>query len=99
MVDVVTSHRYGRRFDRARLIVLARDGYRCHWCGGEAKTADHLVPRIEGGSDEPWNLVASCQRCNSARSLEWVKARARARRRGVPPQQQPPTTGPTGALA
>jgi len=92
----MASHGYGPRFERARLLVLARDGWVCHWCGGPARTADHVVPRIEGGSDEPHNLVAACQRCNSARSLAWVRARA-ARRRGLRPEQRPPT-GPTGAL-
>jgi 5-methylcytosine-specific restriction endonuclease McrA len=44
----------------------------CAWCGGYANTVDHIVPRIEGGTDSPTNLVAACQRCNSERSHQWV---------------------------
>ena len=75
----MSSHGYGPTFERARLLVLARDSHTCHWCGGYARTADHLVPRIEGGSDTVGNLVAACQPCNSRRSLEWVRARRRRR--------------------
>lgn len=55
------------QYQRARLRVLNRDGYRCHWCGGQASTADHLVPRAHGGSSDDGNLVAACLTCNSSR--------------------------------
>jgi hypothetical protein len=33
-----------------------------------AGTVDHIVPRREGGSEEPNNLQATHRRCNSAKS-------------------------------
>jgi 5-methylcytosine-specific restriction endonuclease McrA len=44
--------------------VLARDLYRCAYCGGRADTRDHIVPRDRGGKDEWENVVAACGRCN-----------------------------------
>jgi hypothetical protein len=49
--------------------VLRRDGYVClmprdgHRCGAPATSADHIVPRSLGGSDEPDNLRAACLPC------------------------------------
>lgn len=38
----------------------------CFYCGDEfAATVDHLVPRALGGTDDQWNLVSACHRCNS----------------------------------
>jgi 5-methylcytosine-specific restriction endonuclease McrA len=72
-----------------RLLVLRRDSYRCHWCGGQATEVDHLVSMIEGGSAfNPANLVAACKRCNASRGANVVNARRRggfllARRRST----------------
>jgi 5-methylcytosine-specific restriction endonuclease McrA len=76
-----TARGYGQAHRSARLIVLARDGYRCHWCGGPATVADHHpIPRCEGGQSTPSNLVASCVRCNAERgAIEGNARRARAR--------------------
>jgi hypothetical protein len=68
-----TAQGYGWAWQQRRLRILQRDGYICHWCGGRARSVDHVVPKIEGGSDDPANLVASCVPCNSARSLAWVR--------------------------
>jgi len=55
--------------------VLARDRFRCHWCGRRATTVDHLVPRALGGSDYDLdNLVAACADCNSRRGGELAQA-------------------------
>jgi 5-methylcytosine-specific restriction endonuclease McrA len=56
--------------------VLRRDKYRCHWCGGRAREADHLLSVSEGGQPyDPGNIVASCKPCNSSRGGELAKAR------------------------
>jgi hypothetical protein len=34
--------------EKVRLVILRRDGWRCHWCGSLANQFDHLTP-IEGG--------------------------------------------------
>jgi 5-methylcytosine-specific restriction endonuclease McrA len=39
----------------------------CHWCGGVATEADHLIEHDAGGSDSIENLVPSCKNCNSRR--------------------------------
>lgn len=49
--------------------VLRRDGYRCAYCGGSAKTIDHIMPKSRCKSDKEantWmNLVAACFNCNN----------------------------------
>jgi len=56
------------RPDRRRLsrrAVLARDGFRCQYCGNTRHlTLDHVVPRSRGGSTSWENVVTSCAPCN-----------------------------------
>lgn len=40
-------------------------GKPCHYCGKEAKTVDHVVPKSRGGKNAPENVVAACYRCNN----------------------------------
>jgi len=47
-----------------RRSVLARDSFRCAYCGGGADTVDHVRPRSRGGAHEWTNVVAACGRCN-----------------------------------
>lgn len=54
-------------------VVLDRDEYRCYLqlpgvCTGEAITADHIVPRSQGGSDEYENLAAICGPCHKVKT-------------------------------
>jgi hypothetical protein len=65
---------YGATWQRTRRAILTRDHHVCAYCGAHANTVDHVVPRIEGGTDDPANLVAACGSCNSARSLAWLRA-------------------------
>ena len=46
--------------------VLARDQYKCAYCGGKNKslTIDHIIPRSKGGTAEFGNCVACCKTCN-----------------------------------
>jgi 5-methylcytosine-specific restriction endonuclease McrA len=72
----------GSAHRRIRLQVLQRDGYRCHWCGARADTADHVVPRALGGRSSVANMVAACTPCNSergARLAALIRARNRLR--------------------
>jgi 5-methylcytosine-specific restriction endonuclease McrA len=50
-----------------RAEVLARANYRCHWCGGVANSADHVVEVANGGRNVLDNYVAACGYCNSSR--------------------------------
>lgn len=58
-----------RRWRRIRLYVLDRDGWRCQLpsdddpaqlCLDLAEHVDHIVARVDGGSDDPANLRAAC---------------------------------------
>lgn len=63
---------------RRRLRVLRRDNYRCVYCRVElavnkkgvqgSTTVDHIVPRVHGGRDADFNMVACCQACNTAKA-------------------------------
>lgn len=80
-----TARGLGVDHRRARLIVLERDGYVCHWCGAHATEADHLIPRCKGGTSDPSNMVAACRRCNASRgAAEGNARRAAARTRPHP---------------
>lgn len=48
-----------------RRTVFARDGHRCQYCGGQAESIDHVVPRSRGGTHTWDNVVACCRRCNT----------------------------------
>lgn len=64
---------------RSRQLAFDRQGGRCYYCGvsmappGSAGprslqcTAEHLLPRNEGGGDDPANIVAACAHCNQTR--------------------------------
>lgn len=55
-----------------RFEVLKRDSFKCQHCGASAPEellqVDHVTPQAKGGTDDLWNLVASCHRCNSGKS-------------------------------
>ncbi len=48
----------------SRIGVLRRDKYECAYCGKQAETIDHVVPRSKGGPSDWYNLVACCVHCN-----------------------------------
>ncbi|MGH9801711.1 MAG: HNH endonuclease [Blastocatellia bacterium] len=49
--------------------ILARDRYRCQYCGKRGTafdlTLDHIMPRSRGGRTVAENLVTACQKCNN----------------------------------
>lgn len=51
-----------------RQYVLARDGWRCQYCGqrraGHELTLDHVIPRSRGGARGWDNMVTCCIPCN-----------------------------------
>lgn len=62
----------GKMSKSLRFEVLTRDGYRCRYCGADAKSVslhiDHVLPRSVGGKDELGNLVTACADCNHGKS-------------------------------
>lgn len=64
---------YGSAWVRLRAQVLARDHGLCRPCLMAGRTTaatsvDHIVPKIEGGSDDPVNLQAICTSCHATKS-------------------------------
>lgn len=57
---------------RTRFEIFKRDGFTCAYCGRKSPDVvlevDHIVPVVEGGSDDPINLTTSCWECNSGKS-------------------------------
>ena len=51
-------------YKKNRKILLASSQV-CVTCGGEATTANHIVPISKGGGDELSNLEPMCHMCNS----------------------------------
>ena len=58
---------YQRRAPLSRRAVFLRDGGRCQYCGDKAESIDHVIPRSRGGEHTWENVVAACERCNSAK--------------------------------
>jgi 5-methylcytosine-specific restriction endonuclease McrA len=56
------------RSSTKRSRILARDRYRCQYCGVKGGpfelTVDHIVPRSRGGRTAAENLCAACLTCN-----------------------------------
>lgn len=66
-----------KSWGRLRWWVMTRDGYRCGVCGvaasdrpGVRLEVDHLVPRSQGGTDDPSNLLTMCRDCNQGKHVE-----------------------------
>lgn len=57
-----------------RLAIYLRDEFRCVYCcknlhGADPRdiTLDHLVAKVDGGSNKETNLVTACRSCNCSR--------------------------------
>jgi 5-methylcytosine-specific restriction endonuclease McrA len=65
MVKGSQDPRLSRAYKKQRLLVLARDGYTCVYCGDDATQTDHVISIRDGGDPISLeNLVAACKRCN-----------------------------------
>ena len=57
---------------RLRYEIFRRDNHACRYCGASAPDVplrvDHVTPVALGGTDEPGNLVTSCEPCNNGKS-------------------------------
>lgn len=76
---------YGAAWRRLRVQVLRRDGWRCR-CNDcvstgrvrEASEVDHIIPKFEGGTDEPSNLQAINPECHKKKTqAESIRAARR----------------------
>ena len=52
-------------YDRLRMLVLERDGWKCQSCGSRTNLqVHHLVYRSHLGADESDNLMTLCANCH-----------------------------------
>lgn len=62
---------------RVRFEVFKRDKFTCQYCAQRPPDVmlevDHVVPRVEGGTDEMGNLTTACFSCNSGKSGRSLK--------------------------
>jgi len=61
-----------QRVKFSRQNVLARDKWRCQYCGEKKPTAeltyDHVIPRSRGGRTCWENIVTACEACNAKKA-------------------------------
>jgi 5-methylcytosine-specific restriction protein A len=74
---------YGRAWEKARAIALARDKHMCQPCKAAnrytlASQVDHITPKAEGGTDDLDNLQSICTPCHD-RKTQAEAARAQGR--------------------
>jgi 5-methylcytosine-specific restriction endonuclease McrA len=54
-----------------RFAILLRDKFRCRYCGRDASEVklqvDHIIPKKEGGGNDPSNLITACFDCNQGK--------------------------------
>lgn len=64
--------RGGRPWRRLRARVILRDQYTCQLCRRVCMDSDldvdHIVPRAQGGTDDPANLRTLCRPCHTKRA-------------------------------
>jgi 5-methylcytosine-specific restriction endonuclease McrA len=68
-------HRPRQEVKLTRQNILRRDRYTCQYCGTThgSMTADHVVPRSQGGEDTWENLVCACMACNNRKGDSSLK--------------------------
>lgn len=53
---------------KTRFEIFKRDLFRCQYCGAHPPQVllhvDHIIPVVEGGTDDTDNLVTACESCN-----------------------------------
>jgi len=91
IIDPSLSYVFHRSTPLAAPLHKEHSGYCCHCnllttlyrpCSGETHppdmaTAEHIVPRSQGGTDSKCNLELACRRCNFVRGNSYPVARFR----------------------
>lgn len=73
VVRLITAfRRHKQKVKFSRHNILARDRWKCQYCGIKVKTQDmtmdHVVPRSQGGVTCWENIVTSCEPCNAKKA-------------------------------
>lgn len=57
---------------RTRFEIFKRDGFTCQYCNRKPPEVtleiDHIIPVAKKGTDDPLNLLTSCEDCNRGKS-------------------------------
>lgn len=48
--------------------------HKCGYCGDEATSLDHIVPRFKSGSSNCHNLLPACRKCNANKGSDDMEA-------------------------
>lgn len=63
------------KWDDSSKKILRRDSFKCQMCGnGESLSIHHIIPRAEGGSDHPRNLITLCKNCHDNADVEEIRS-------------------------
>lgn len=73
VVRLINFFRRGKKAVKfSRRNILARDGWKCQYCGRkvstESMTQDHVLPRSQGGKTCWENIVTCCEDCNAMKA-------------------------------
>ena len=63
---------YARRVALNRENIFIRDKYICQYCGNQAESIDHIIPKSKGGQHEWQNVVACCKKCNLIKADKYL---------------------------
>jgi hypothetical protein len=57
-----------------RFSIFSRDGYQCRYCGRQSDVVelviDHVIPVVQGGTNDHENLITACQECNAGKAAK-----------------------------
>lgn len=86
VVRLINRFRRGKKSVKfSRHNILARDGWKCQYCGDLVEThnltQDHVLPRAQGGTTCWENIVTSCGLCNSKKANRTPRQAGMALRR------------------
>lgn len=72
-------------FANVKAAVRARDRYTCRLCGktGGELQVHHIMPRSEGGTDIPENLVTLCPKCHAALHVGKLRGEKKKKAEGL----------------
>lgn len=62
----------GEEWSAIKNFVHEANGWQCVYCGCETAlyaVCDHVIPLARGGTNDPTNLVTSCNSCNSSKGM------------------------------
>jgi 5-methylcytosine-specific restriction endonuclease McrA len=58
---------------RFRESIYEAWNHKCGYCGEDATSLDHIIPRFKSGSSNRQNLVPCCRRCNTNKGSQEMR--------------------------